>query len=158
MKRKFFTIALCGVIVLTVLFIFSQSLLGISASQKESGSVLKAVSPVLEVFVGRGNVTNHLVRKLAHFTEFFTLGAELSALLWVRGAFGAQRYLNGIFVGAAVALCDETVQLFTGRGSQVQDVWLDILGAVCGLLFVALLRALVTAIKTRRPKRQKTEP
>ena len=120
--------------------------------------MLKAVSPVLEVFVGRGNVTNHLVRKLAHFTEFFALGAELSALLWVRGAVGAQRYLNGIFVGAAVALCDETVQLFTGRGSQVQDVWLDILGAVCGLLFVALLRALVTAIKTRRPKRQKTEP
>lgn len=158
MKRKFFTIALCGVIVLTVLFIFSQSLLGISASQKESGSVLKAVSPVLEVFVGRGNVTDHLVRKLAHFTEFFTLGAELSALLWVRGSVGAQRYLNGIFIGAAVALCDETVQLFTGRGSQVQDVWLDIFGAVCGLLFVALLRALVTAIKTRRSKRQKTEP
>lgn len=158
MKRKFFTIALCGVIVLTVLFIFSQSLLGVSASQKESGSVLKAVSPVLEVFVGRGNVTDHLVRKLAHFTEFFTLGAELSALLWVRGAVGAQCYFNGLFAGVAVALCDETVQLFTGRGSQVQDVWLDIFGAVCGLLFVALLRALVTAIKTRRPKRQKTEP
>lgn len=158
MKRKFFAIALCGVIVLTVLFIFSQSLLGVSASQKESGSVLKAVSPVLEVFVGRGNVTDHLVRKLAHFTEFFTLGAELSALLWVRGAVGAQRYFNGLFAGVAVALCDETVQLFTGRGSQVQDVWLDIFGAVCGLLFVALLRALVTAIKMRRPKRQKTEP
>ena len=158
MKRKFFTIALCGVIVLTVLFIFSQSLLGVSASQKESGSVLKAVSPVLEVFVGRGNVTDHLVRKLAHFTEFFTLGAELSALLWVRGAVGAQCYFNGLFAGVAVALCDETVQLFTGRGSQVQDVWLDIFGAVCGLLFVALLRALVTAIKMRRPKRQKTEP
>lgn len=157
MKRKFFAIALCGVIVLTVLFIFSQSLLGVSASQKESGSVLKAVSPVLEVFVGRGNVTDHLVRKLAHFTEFFTLGAELSALLWVRGAVGAQCYFNGLFAGVAVALCDETVQLFTGRGSQVQDVWLDIFGAVCGLLFVALLRALVTAIKMRRPKRQKTE-
>jgi len=158
LKRKFFTIALCGVIVLTVLFIFSQSLLGVSASQKESGSVLKAVSPVLEVFVGRGNVTDHLVRKLAHFTEFFTLGAELSALLWVRGAVGAQRYFNGLFAGVAVALCDETVQLFTGRGSQVQDVWLDIFGAVCGLLFVALLRALVTVFKARRPKRQKTEP
>lgn len=156
MKKKAFTAVLCGLIVLTVLFIFSQSFLGVSTSQRESDSVLKSVTPILEVFVGRGNVTSHLVRKLAHFSEFFALGAQLSLLLWVQRAGRFQHYLNGFYLGATVALCDETIQLFTGRGSQVQDVWLDMLGALCGLLALLGLRALAGALRGgRTAKKQK---
>lgn len=35
-----------------------------------------------------------------------------------------------------VALTDETIQIFSNRGSQVQDVWLDFFGACVGSLVV----------------------
>ncbi|MGI6057715.1 MAG: hypothetical protein ACOYBD_12265, partial [Bilifractor sp.] len=46
-------------------------------SADESGFFLKILYPVLSAIVGRDGVTNHLVRKIAHFTEYFALGAEL---------------------------------------------------------------------------------
>ena len=78
-----------------------------------------------ELFVGKGNVTEHFVRKLAHFTEFFVLGLELAVLFC---SFSSKPILFSLLV----ALTDETIQLFTGRGSQVKDVWLDFFGACTG--------------------------
>lgn len=120
---------------LTVLFIFSRSLSEIEQSEKESIKVHEIVEPMLKTVVGEGNVTNHLVRKLAHVTEFMVLGVELSALSLLIG-----KHSVGYTVLAAVftALCDETIQIFSKRGSQVQDVWLDISGASLGAILVLL--------------------
>lgn len=46
-----------------------------------------------------------------------------------------------------MAAIDETIQIFTGRGSQLQDVWLDFAGFSAGLLAVLLVRALVLRSK-----------
>ena len=65
-------------IVLTLVFIWGQSVMDRELSSEESGFVMRLVTPVLELIVGRGNVTEHMVRKLAHFCEFALLGAEMS--------------------------------------------------------------------------------
>lgn len=134
-NKKRFIILLVVLIMLTILFIFSRSLPGIEQSEKESIKVQEIVEPILEPVVGEDNVTNHLVRKLAHVTEFMVLGVELSVLSLLIG-----RRSIGYTVLAAVstALCDETIQLFSKRGSQVQDVWLDISGALLGAILVLL--------------------
>lgn len=53
-----------------------------------------------------------------------------------------------------MAAIDETIQIFTGRGSQLQDVWLDFAGFSVGLLAVLLVRSLVLRAK---PKETPTE-
>ena len=131
-----------------VIFIFSQSLPDIPASQAQSERVMEIVEPILEPIVGEGNVTNHLVRKLAHFTEFGVLGMALSTLLVLLGCT-LSRLLHALSFAALIALSDETLQLFSQRGSQVQDVWLDIAGAVCGLAFILLLRQLYRLLRRR---------
>ena len=57
-----------------------------------------------------------------------------------------QSVVNCLFFLTLAALTDETIQIFTGRGPQVQDVWLDVAGGTAGLLamlaLVWLLRCL----------------
>ena len=42
-----------------------------------------------------------------------------------------------------MAALDETIQIFSNRGSQLQDVWLDFAGFSTGLFLVLLVRAIL---------------
>lgn len=148
--KKLLPILLLIIILATVAFIWSNSMPSIPESKAESLEVVEVVKPVLEPIVGPGNVTDHLVRKLAHFVEFGVLGCELMQLVIVRKRRGVQPLINCLFAGLAVAVIDETIQIFSGRGSQVQDVWLDFAGAATGLFFVLLISFIVRAIRKRR--------
>ena len=141
MKKR--RIALLIAIVLTLAFIWGNSLLNREQSSDESAWVLQLVTPILELFVGKGRVTEHLVRKLAHFAEFALLGFEL--LFWFSGVREKQKdvLLLEMSHGLFAALTDETIQLFSARGSQVQDVWLDFAGATTGALAALLITVLI---------------
>lgn len=130
-------------IIATVIFVWSNSLQSIDQSGARSTQVMEFIKPVLEVFIGRGNVTDHLVRKLAHFVEFGLIGLEL-ALLFRRFT------ITPFFLSILIALTDETIQLFTGRSSQVQDVWLDFAGACFGFLFCLALLWLRKKLKLHK--------
>ncbi len=135
MKRKLLIVLL----VFLLAFIWGHSCMPVAASEGESSAVLELLRPLLEPVFGRENVTVHLVRKLAHFTEFFCLGCVLALLLPFRG--------RGQLLAAALALLtglvDETIQLFSGRGSAVSDVWLDFSGAAAAIALLALARLLL---------------
>ena len=141
MKKR--RIALLIAIILTLAFIWGNSLLNREQSSDESAWMLQLVSPVLELFVGKGRVTEHLVRKLAHFAEFALLGFEL--FFWFSGVREKQKdvLLLAMSHGLFAALTDETIQLFSARGSQVQDVWLDFAGATTGALAALLITVLI---------------
>ena len=141
MKKR--RIALLIAIVLTLAFIWGNSLLNREQSSDESAWVLQLVTPVLELFVGKGRVTEHLVRKLAHFAEFALLGFEL--LFWFSGVREKRKDMLLLAMAHSLfaALTDETIQLFSARGSQVQDVWLDFAGATTGAAFALLIISLV---------------
>lgn len=132
---------------LTLAFIFFNSLAGQEESARESAFVMQLIEPLLELFVGKGNVTQHLVRKLAHFCEFGLLGCLL-------GVQCKKPNCGALLFALLTALTDETIQIFTGRGSQVQDVWLDFAGAVTGMIAACLLLWISQTITKRRKNRQ----
>lgn len=131
-----------GAVLLWIVFIFCRSLQPVDASILESKWVLSLLQRLVPF-----ELTEHFVRKLAHFTEFAVLGALAGALfggccrrLWIGLLFAAM-------TGVATALCDETIQLFVdGRTGQIPDVWIDVAGATTG----AVLALSVWAILRRR--------
>ena len=137
-------------IALTICLIWGQSAMSRMNSAEESGWVLQLVAPFLEIFLGKGNVTDHIVRKLAHFTEYFVLGAEMAALFFPKNVFqsgmaGKRIIKKGIYtVGAGlfIALVDETIQIFSHRGPQVADIWLDGSGVLTAVLLWTAARCL----------------
>ena len=132
MKAKGSHRPLTVLIILTLALIWGHSLLGREASTEESGFVMELLEPVLEMVVGEGNVTEFLVRKLAHFTEFFVLGLELLTFFAYRKPLFPQAFLLALTHGFFAAFLDETIQIFSGRGPMIQDVWLDVCGFAVG--------------------------
>ena len=132
MKAKGSHRPLTVLILLTLALIWGHSLLGREASSEESGFVMELLEPVLEMVVGEGNVTEFLVRKLAHFTEFFVLGLELLTFFAYRKPLFPQAFLLALTHGFFAAFLDETIQIFSGRGPTIQDVWLDVCGFAVG--------------------------
>ena len=134
----------------TLVFIWGNSLASVEESKETSTEVLEDVKPALETVVGEGKATDHLVRKLAHFTEFSALGIELALLLILLKRVRLQCIINCAFIGFAAAVTDETIQIFTGRGSQVQDVWLDFLGFCIGIILSLSIMKLAIIINAKR--------
>ena len=149
-KRKVISFILICLIILTLAFIWGNSLDNQMESSQKSMKVLEWITPVLEWFVGAGKVTEHLVRKLGHFTEFSLLGAEMAGLLIARRRLRFQGFVNCLFVGLSVAVIDETIQIFSHRGSQVQDVLLDFAGAFFGLLLIIVIHQIVRAFRKHK--------
>lgn len=67
MLRHIAVIAITILLLAAFAFIWGNSLNDIPASRVESAQVVEVVKPELEPVVDKGNVTDHLVRKLAHF-------------------------------------------------------------------------------------------
>ena len=85
---------------------------------------------------------HHLIRKCAHFAEYFLLGA-----LWCGYYRDAHmRYARGSAwtTATATAAADELLQRFVeGRSGQLSDVLLDSTGAAAGIV---LMLCLCTAV------------
>jgi len=137
--RPLLTVAVLLLLVLNLAWIWGNSLESSSVSAQKSEQVTEVIEPVLEVVVGEGNATEHLVRKLAHVTEFACLGANLACLLLVRRRVRWRAVGHALLAALLVALCDESIQIFTDRGAQVSDIWLDAAGAALGLCAVLLV-------------------
>ena len=151
--RVLFTFALIACIV----FIFSNSMQIADVSSVASG---RALTLMRKVFTRLGmpgiasRLTDHIVRKMAHFCEYMLEGFLLMLCMRVY----TRRYVRHLSVpllgGVLTALTDETIQLFSpGRSSQVTDVWLDSAGVLVGILaalvFMALCRLLFHHAKRR---------
>lgn len=139
-KNKKAIVILSVIIALTLAVIWLHSCLGQEESAEESGFVYDILCPFFEIFMGKGNVTEHFIRKLAHFTEFFVLGLELMLLMkMVLGKVRLKLLINAWTLGTFCALVDETIQLFSGRGPMVQDVWLDSAGCITGVSIMSII-------------------
>ena len=152
MKRRKTQIKTILVVLLALLlaFIWLHSMMPAEDSAEESQRVGQFLTPFLELLVGEGNVTDHLVRKLAHFCEYSALGILAGALLLVKKESGIFRWSYALLCALAVAVIDESIQLLAdGRGAQVQDVLLDTAGSLTGLLAVWLIAALVRWLRRR---------
>ena len=151
MKHKKRWIAVVSVLlVLTLAFIWRNSMESIPESQAKSLDLVAILKPILEPIIGEGKVTDHFVRKTAHFCEFALLGAELRLLFLLLGFGTVQGHMNTLFAALAAGVTDETIQYFYGRGSMVLDVVLDFCGAFFGALVLLLIALVVRHRKKRR--------
>ena len=124
--------------VLWLLLIFMQSSMPAETSRAESGGLLQLLVQIFPF------LTEHLLRKLAHFGEFAVLGVLLGQSL---GGACVRVLLPGLLC----ALCDETIQLFVaGRSGQVSDIWVDFSGIVAAAAFLWVIRRLQNKRKPRK--------
>ena len=156
MMRKIVKWALTLAVIGWCVFIWQFSFAPAAQSAQTSSTVQDICNEILESIGSDKQVTSHTVRKTAHFTEFFVLGALALAMLIAHGFRHALLLSPIIFVPAAVI--DECIQLFTpNRGPSVADVLLDSLGGVCGaLVLFALWWLFLYIINKRREKISKT--
>ena len=122
----------------TIAFIWANSVLG-----KEDSANLSHVFVAWLQSIGIPITDEHFVRKLAHFCEFGLLGCELTTLFWLRSGLCFQNLCNSAFAALLTAMTDETIQIFSGRGSALTDVLLDFAGALTGILCASLLIRLI---------------
>lgn len=139
-------------IALNVLFIWGNSLL----PREVSSAFSRLVGTVLNwFFSGGGDAAEGegqgILRKIAHFTEFFTLGMLLCWLTMLMKAKKWICWLLPLGVGLTVACIDETIQIFVpGRGPGLRDVAIDTAGVALGICIVMLWLFILTKRKSRK--------
>jgi len=140
---------ICSVILLiaVILFIFSNSLPNQETSKTISQSFGKWMTPVLAIFFDKAVITDHFIRKAAHFIEYCIFGIVLSFLFCVKRQLNFRNILFMFLLPIWIAVIDETIQLYTKRGSQIQDVWLDYAGAFSGCCIFLLIYGVILVIK-----------
>ena len=137
--RVVFTVALIA----CIWFIFSNSMQIGDVSESASGRVLLLMKKVFTRLGMPGvanHLTDHIVRKLAHFCEYTLEGFLLMLCMRVYSRHPLRHITVPMLGGVLTALTDETIQLFSeGRSSQVTDVWLDSAGVLAGILVAIVL-------------------
>lgn len=129
-------VLICAMIT-TVLSFFIQSALPPEASSAESDAVSDAIEPIIPSDTEIGEVVHSNIRKIGHFVEFGLLGIETALFFFFYTKKRTKELLCCLFSALFIALIDETVQIFSGRGPEISDVWLDFSGFSV-LFFVSL--------------------
>ena len=125
-------IGLCLIlIVINLAFIWGNSLM----SAPVSSAISEGVQEVLTVIFGSEDSppaeSDHFLRKLAHFTEFTSLGLLCS---WL-AAMLQKKFQLPFLCGFLAACTDEFIQRFVpGRGPSIWDVGIDSSGVILGCL------------------------
>lgn len=144
-KKNFYTF----LTIFWICVIFSFSLQSAEKSAQTSGVIVEDISDKLPV---EHNTYNNqmqlqiLIRKAAHFIEFFILGI----LVWKTLSDTSTKHilLYCSLICFLVAGCDEAIQLLSvGRESKFTDVVLDVSGAFAGYVGVWLVRNVYRRIK-----------
>lgn len=141
MKRNWYKYLFIIITFFVIGFIWWNS----SKNGEESSGISQGVLyEIMQIFARIGistDITEHVIRKLAHFTEFTALGILLSidTVLFLKNM--KQYVWIPLFIGLLVALIDETIQLFPiGRSSSVKDVWIDFSGVIFGTILLLVLK------------------
>lgn len=142
-----------GIIALTLLYIWSNSLPSMEQSNRQSGKVLKIIEVVFNTPPLDTEENQHIIRKTAHMMEFSLLGLEMVVLLLITGAMRLRSIAIILVAGLAVAAMDETIQIFTHRGSQVSDVVLDFMGVLFGITMGFVIHSLYCRAKGHLQKK-----
>ncbi len=141
--------------VLAVGAIFYNSSLSAVESTEQSSPVTQMLNSILQSLHIPVTLTETVVRKLAHFTEYAILGALLATTVYLYAHTRLKTAAVTLIVGAIIPVCDESIQLFpAGRSCQVRDMVIDYTGVV----FATLIALWIISIKEKRCKKRKEKP
>lgn len=134
-------------------YIFYHSSLDAVESTVQSDSVMDGLGGFLRIFGIDAELSEHVIRKLAHFTEYFALGALLCLTAYSYVRRRGRMLLIALPSGLAVAVCDELIQLGSeGRSCEVRDMLLDYCAVLTAALTVTLILYLVSRRKEKKMK------
>ena len=152
--RRYVLSALLVLIVLTLLFIWGNSLLSREDSQQASDFVEVYIRPVLRwalrPFMTPQAIDGIDIRKLAHFGEYLVLGFELALLRYLVAPIRAYPILLPVLLPLLAACIDEALQFISRRGPSFVDVGIDWLGALTGVLLAWALSKLWPRLRRER--------
>ena len=151
MKVRHLLILFAALSLLMVAFIWGNSLKSVSESSAQSSAVADKVQSVVDPqHKVEPSIFHNLIRKLAHVTEFFVLGLFVGGFTVCLGYERDKRFISmPVLIVLLIAVGDEWIQVYTGRGSLVTDVLIDFAGALAGLLMVAILHQIIVKIKRK---------
>lgn len=145
-----------AVTAVTLYFIWGQSCIGTETSEAESGAVLEFIEATTGGLTRFIHNAKWYIRKFAHFVEYGVLGFEFGIYAWLHGRDYKHTFIYCLMQAIFVALVDETLQLFTDRGSSVADQWVDAAGTLTGILILLGIRLLHERAREKKAA-EKTE-
>ena len=156
-KKKINLGILIFALVLTLGFIWGNSLQPVSTSVESSGGLFYKFKPIFDSLFGEGSFTHSDFRKLAHFCEFFILGLEVSLLFLEINWLKKDKVYNLTTLGLIISVIDESLQMITDRGPAIIDVLIDCSGYLTAVGLVCFIVFFVKAIKAKK-KKEKVVP
>lgn len=146
-NRKKLINLLLVVLWMGVIFWFSGH--NAAESSQQSGAVLRQMHEY-----GATSLTQHEIRKAAHFGLYLVLGMLLYGLLRHYKASSVKKQLWLAVLAAALYACtDELHQLFiSGRSSELRDVAVDTIGAAIGIGIYYIALTHLQALNKPGPK------
>ena len=148
--KKLFQFLIWLSVILYIAFIFSNSLTSGEVSGASSMKVAKIIVKYLDTLQISMSLKlfHSLLRKLAHFIEFFGLGVLVSIAIATCPLFKS-RLLNFIIFLISVPIADEVIQHYVpDRVSTYKDMIIDAGGMICGGLVVYIC-ILITIMRLR---------
>ena len=131
--RKAIYWALIGAMLLTLAFIFSNSLRAPDESMEQSSAVGGFFAVIFPPDKPFGGFVQEYIRKIGHFAEYAVLGGEAAIFVMFYLQSARIKLILSIPIGMCVAVVDETLQYFSGRGPAISDLWIDFGGFLTGL-------------------------
>lgn len=153
-KRSHISLPWMAVVCIMIAFIWGNSLVPGEGSGALSSSVTTWLHGGLE-FLGIPSawLTEHIVRKTAHFSEYLVLALFTMQAMRPHRASPDTRTMRIVVTVLTLVLvpsCDETIQRFvSGRSGQVTDVLIDCSGALAGVLLTLLCSRIFGALRKR---------
>lgn len=125
MKKKIYSILL---VILWMILIFIMSSFNSIESGNQSNFIVNIISNILNI--KNVDTLSFIIRKSAHFTEYFVLGLLVYNLI---NNCHYKSYI-GILICIIYALSDEIHQIFVpGRAFKIMDILIDSTGSITGL-------------------------
>ena len=139
---------------LWICFIFWNSFQSGESSGAMSSGIAEFIKAIIDPLNKIDKDMFHLIiRKLAHFSAFCILSILFAGVCY--GVFlknGSKNIFALLFAVLAIAVTDEFIQSFTGRGTSVRDVVLDFSGGFFGVAVLNTINIISKKIKSRRNK------
>ncbi len=141
-KRRIFAIVFSVLAIALTVFIFSNSLKTADVSQQQSDGIVDTIADILNKVNLHidAETLSFLVRKCAHFAEYFLLGGLVYASAWL---FGSKRpFVVSLLFCFSVILSDEFIaqRITEGRSPEIRDCAIDLCGAVSSSIALYFIR------------------
>ena len=122
-------------VIIWMILIFIMSSFNSTESSNQSNFIVDIIANIFNT--SNINILSLIIRKLAHFTEYFILGILVYNLIH---SYDKKIYI-GIIICVLYTISDEIHQLFVpGRSCQLLDILIDSIGSIAGTYLLCFIK------------------